>query len=66
MKISRFVANFEKKVEEWERNLSRIAELIEALLQVQKQWIHLESIFGGLCHLMYCSLILDSFVVSCL
>lgn len=47
MKISRFVAIFEKKVEEWERNLSRIAEFVEAALQVQRQWIHLESIFGA-------------------
>ena len=47
MKISRFVGSFERTVERWERTLSHIAEVIDALLMVQAKWIHLESIFGG-------------------
>jgi dynein heavy chain len=45
MKASKFFKAFEHLVDQWERNLSLIVEVIEVLLQVQKQWMYLESIF---------------------
>jgi dynein heavy chain len=45
MKISQYVGSFQSEVNEWERNLARISESVEMLLQVQKQWIYLFNIF---------------------
>ena len=42
MKASRFVKAFEKEVDYWERTLSLILEVIEMILQVQRQWMYLE------------------------
>lgn len=47
MKMSKFIGSFGGEVEEWEKKLSHIAESLDLLLEVQRQWIHLESIFGG-------------------
>eukprot|EP00762_Andalucia_godoyi_P004499 ANDGO_05184.mRNA.1 Dynein-1-beta heavy chain len=47
MKASRFVVAFEQHVNYWERTLSLISEGIDMLLQVQRQWMYLENIFGG-------------------
>ena len=44
MKASRFVKAFEKEVDYWERTLSLILEVIEMILQVQRQWMYLEVI----------------------
>ncbi|KAG4103981.1 dynein heavy chain and region D6 of dynein motor-domain-containing protein [Neocallimastix lanati (nom. inval.)] len=47
MKSSKFVVAFEKQIDMWERALSRIIEVVELLLQVQRQWMYLENIFIG-------------------
>lgn len=49
MKSSKFYASFQTKIDEWERCLSVISEVVESLLSVQRKWIYLESIFmsGG-------------------
>eukprot|EP00064_Thunnus_orientalis_P006207 superscaffoldBa00000637_g6223 len=47
MKASRFVKAFEREVDCWERRLSLVLEVIEAILTVQRQWIYLENIFQG-------------------
>lgn len=44
MKASRYVKAFEKEVDLWERTLSHILEVIEMILQVQRQWMYLEVI----------------------
>lgn len=41
MKSSRFVKAFDKDVDHWERTLSHILEVIEMILQVQRQWMYL-------------------------
>jgi len=45
MKASKFFVSFKDKIERWETNLSLISEVIDILLQVQRQWMYLESIF---------------------
>eukprot|EP00163_Fabomonas_tropica_P002875 TRINITY_DN1232_c0_g1_i1.p1 TRINITY_DN1232_c0_g1~~TRINITY_DN1232_c0_g1_i1.p1 ORF type:complete len:4516 (+),score=1594.38 TRINITY_DN1232_c0_g1_i1:127-13674(+) len=47
MKASRYFLAFETEIETWENTLSHIAEVIEMILQVQRQWMYLESIFAG-------------------
>lgn len=49
MKSSKFYASFQSKIDDWEKTLSTISEVIESLLGVQRKWIYLESIFmsGG-------------------
>ena len=42
MKASRYVKAFEKEVDRWERTLSHILEVVEMILQVQRQWMYLE------------------------
>lgn len=42
MKASRYVKAFEKEVDHWERKLSHILEVVEMILQVQRQWMYLE------------------------
>ncbi|XP_072367150.1 dynein axonemal heavy chain 10 isoform X2 [Scyliorhinus torazame] len=44
---SRFVGPFLSTVQEWERNLSLIGEVIAVWLVVQRKWMYLESIFIG-------------------
>ena len=46
-KASRFVKPFIKEVDQWERDISYILEITEALLTVQRQWLYLENIFAG-------------------
>jgi len=41
-KASRFVKPFAKEVDKWERDISRILEITEAILTVQRQWLYLE------------------------
>jgi dynein heavy chain len=45
VKSSRFVSAFRTEVEDWERIISSVSETIELLLQVQRAWLYLESIF---------------------
>ncbi|KAM9855172.1 dynein axonemal heavy chain 2-like [Aulostomus maculatus] len=47
MKASRFVKAFEQEVDCWEHRLSLVLEVIEMVLNVQRQWIYLENIFKG-------------------
>lgn len=47
MKASRYMKAFEKEIDKWERTLSHILEVVEMLLQVQRQWMYLENIFIG-------------------
>ncbi|KAJ3115964.1 Dynein heavy chain 2, axonemal [Phlyctochytrium bullatum] len=47
MKASKFFLAFESQIDYWERTLSHVIEVIEMLLQVQRQWMYLENIFVG-------------------
>ena len=49
MKSSKFYGSFQHRIDEWERCLSSISEVVESILGVQRKWIYLESIFmsGG-------------------
>ncbi|XP_078738938.1 LOW QUALITY PROTEIN: dynein axonemal heavy chain 2-like [Lampetra fluviatilis] len=47
MKASPSVRPFEAEVDRWERSLSLLLEVVEALLTVQRQWMCLENIFLG-------------------
>ncbi|KAJ3091388.1 Dynein heavy chain 10, axonemal [Quaeritorhiza haematococci] len=44
---SRFVAAFLPTVQQWEKVLSHIGEVIEVWMVVQRKWMYLESIFIG-------------------
>ncbi|XP_072908128.1 dynein axonemal heavy chain 10 [Hemitrygon akajei] len=44
---SRYVGPFLSTVQEWEKNLSLISEVIAVWLVVQRKWMYLESIFIG-------------------
>ena len=41
-KASRFVKAFSRDVDTWERDISHILKVTEALLTVQRQWLYLE------------------------
>lgn len=45
MNSSKFVTPFLPQVQKWEKVLSRVAEVIEEWMIVQKKWMYLESIF---------------------
>lgn len=49
MKASKFYSSFQTRIDEWEKCLSMISEVIDSILSVQRKWIYLESIFmsGG-------------------
>ncbi|CAD7695690.1 unnamed protein product, partial [Ostreobium quekettii] len=47
MKASRFFVVFEKDITHWEQLLSLVSEMIEIVLQVQRNWMYLENIFIG-------------------
>lgn len=42
MKASLYMKAFEKDIDKWERTLSHILEVVEMILQVQRQWMYLE------------------------
>ncbi|XP_027024931.2 dynein axonemal heavy chain 10 isoform X2 [Tachysurus fulvidraco] len=44
---SRFVGPFLSTIQQWEKNLSLIGEVIEVWMLVQRKWMYLESIFIG-------------------
>lgn len=46
-KTTLFYESFKIEIEVWETSLQNILETLEALLQVQRQWIYLESIFAS-------------------
>ncbi|KAI9224867.1 dynein heavy chain and region D6 of dynein motor-domain-containing protein [Blastocladiella britannica] len=47
MKASKYYVAFGQTIDFWEKTLSRIVEVVDVLLQVQKQWMYLENIFIG-------------------
>ena len=47
MKTSRYYHAFATQVDKWERTLAHVSETLDMLLQVQRAWMYLESIFGG-------------------
>lgn len=47
MKTSRYYHAFATQVDRWERTLALISETLDMLLQVQRSWMYLESIFGS-------------------
>ena len=47
MKASRFAAAFQATLEQWEKALSHISETVEMVMNVQRKWMYLESIFVG-------------------
>lgn len=47
MSASRFVTAFLPAVQQWEKILSRIGEVAEVWMAVQRKWMYLESIFIG-------------------
>jgi dynein heavy chain len=47
MSASRFVTAFLPAVQQWEQILSRIGEVTEVWMVVQRKWMYLESIFVG-------------------
>ncbi len=42
MKSSKFYGSFQHKIDEWEKCLSIISEVVESILGVQRKWIYLE------------------------
>ncbi|KAG9262045.1 dynein heavy chain 10, axonemal [Astyanax mexicanus] len=44
---SRFIGPFLNVIQQWEKNLSLISEVIEVWMLVQRKWMYLESIFIG-------------------
>ncbi|KAH9515001.1 Dynein heavy chain 10, axonemal [Bulinus truncatus] len=47
MSASRFIGPFLPLVQSWEKALSKMSEVIDVWLQVQRKWMYLEGIFGG-------------------
>ncbi|XP_034934334.1 dynein heavy chain 2, axonemal [Chelonus insularis] len=45
MKSTRFVEPFAEEVDQWERTLSTIGELLEIILVVQKEYMYLDNVF---------------------
>ena len=45
MAASRFVGPFVDSVQEWEKKLSNVAEVIDVWIVVQRKWMYLEGIF---------------------
>lgn len=47
MNASKYVAAFSSNVQQWEKILSHIGEVLEVWMVVQRKWMYLESIFIG-------------------
>ena len=47
MKASRFAVSFLEALDTWEKKLSHISETVEMMMNVQRKWMYLESIFVG-------------------
>jgi dynein heavy chain, axonemal len=47
LKISRYCGPFIEVIETWERSLSGVSEIIDAILQMQRIWLYLENIFSS-------------------
>lgn len=44
---SKYVTEIRPKVEEWEKNLGYISDVIDEWLTFQRQWMYLENIFSA-------------------
>jgi dynein heavy chain len=44
---SKYIAYFLEEVSEWQRKLSNADQVIQVWIEVQRTWMHLESIFIG-------------------
>jgi dynein heavy chain len=44
---SKYIAYFLEEVSEWQRKLSNADQVIQVWVEVQRTWMHLESIFIG-------------------
>ena len=47
MLTSKYIAHFLTEVTSWQKKLSQADQVISILLEVQRTWSHLESIFVG-------------------
>lgn len=47
MMANRFVTEVRDQVEDWEKKLSYISDVIEEWLAFQRQWMYLENIFNA-------------------
>jgi dynein heavy chain len=47
MLTSKYIAHFSTQVTTWQKKLSQADQVISILLEVQRTWSHLESIFIG-------------------
>ncbi len=47
MLTSKYIAHFATEVNDWQKKLSQADQVIQILLEVQRTWSHLESIFIG-------------------
>lgn len=47
MMSSKYIAYFLEEVSDWQRKLSNADQVIQVWFEVQRTWMHLESIFIG-------------------
>lgn len=45
IKASKFYNSFAEKIDKWEKALNSVSETVDLILNVQKKWMYLESIF---------------------
>lgn len=45
MKGTRHIKHFQSEVDYWEKSITKISELCDSLLNVQRQWLYMEGIF---------------------
>lgn len=48
MKSTKYIQPFQKTVDTWERTLSYISEVMEMVLNVQRQYLYMEVSYNGL------------------
>ena len=47
IKGTRHVKPFQNEIDYWETSIAQISELCDGLLNVQRQWLHMEGIFNS-------------------
>lgn len=47
MSFSQFKAPFEAEIVDWERQLNLVSEMVDAWIQLQRQWMYLQPIFSS-------------------
>lgn len=45
IKASKFYNSFAEKIDKWEKALNGVSETVDLIVNVQKKWMYLESIF---------------------